>query len=195
MKSVLLSMSPYWWFLICEGFKKLEVRKTEPKSPDWDKQVFVYVTKDKTSFKDIPQEFRAKYEKVLGAVAGKFTCNDVEWVSIPYPAFQRELDKKYIELSCVRYYALHRYAWHDNLAFWDVSDVHSFDKPREFGEFIVPTKFGCCNEGKCKDCIYFDRGNGFNVEDDCNAPFCTDDYKPLRRPPQSWCYVEAVQHG
>lgn len=60
----------------------------------------------------------------------------------------------------------------------------------ELSEFIVPSKFGCVNDGKCKGCIYFGRGNGFNVDDDCNAPFCTDDYKPLRRPPQSWCYVE-----
>ena len=75
---------------------------------------------------------------------------------------------------------------------WHISDLKIYDDPKELSEFIVPTKFGCCNEGKCRGCVYFDRGHGFNVEDDCSAPFCTDDYNPLRRPPHSWCYVESV---
>ena len=78
---------------------------------------------------------------------------------------------------------------------WHITDLVIYDKPRGLGEFIVPSKIGCCNEGKCRGCKYLDRGNGFNIEDDCNAKFCTDEYKPLRRPPQSWCYVEEVNDG
>ena len=76
-----------------------------------------------------------------------------------------------------------------------ISDLVIYDKPRELSDFIVPSKTGCCNEGKCRGCKYLDRGNGYNIEDDCNAKFSTDDYKPLRRPPQSWCYVEVSENG
>lgn len=89
--------------------------------------------------------------------------------------------KKYIGYGFNTFYGLH------------ISDLKIYDEPKELSDFIVPSKSGCVNEGKCSGCIYFDKGNGFNIEDDCKAPFCTDEYKPLRRPPQSWCYVRELK--
>ena len=73
---------------------------------------------------------------------------------------------------------------------WHISELKIYDTPKALSEFIAPSEVGCCNEGKCRGCHYLDRGNGFNTEDDCTADFDTDNYKPLRKAPQSWCYVE-----
>jgi hypothetical protein len=49
----------------------------------------------------------------------------------------------------------------------------------------------------CKNCAWFDRGNGYNVEDDCNLAYKGADehksYKPIKRPFQSWGYVEELK--
>lgn len=46
----------------------------------------------------------------------------------------------------------------------------------------------------CHKCGWFERGNGYNVEDDCGLVYeymgSGKTLKPLFRPPQSWCYVE-----
>ena len=48
----------------------------------------------------------------------------------------------------------------------------------------------------CRKCAWFDAGNGYNVEADCNLAYKgirdKKTYKPIIRPPQSWCYVEEV---
>ncbi len=98
----------------------------------------------------------------------------------------------YIDSGCVPVEFLEAYAKGRPLYANFVKAPKRYDKPRELSEFIVPSKVGCCNEGECSGCKYFERGNGFSIEDDCNANFNTDEYKPLKRPPQSWCYVEEV---
>ena len=102
-----------------------------------------------------------------------------------------------VKTSCVSIEELRKYlgqGFHDFYA-WHISDLVIYDKPKELTDFIIPSKIGCCNDGKCSGCRWFDSGNGFDVEDDCHAPFCTDEYKPLKRPPQSWCYVEECEHN
>lgn len=74
---------------------------------------------------------------------------------------------------------------------WHISDLVIYDKPKKLTDFIRPSG-GCCNEGKCTGCKYLDKGNGYNVEDDCFADFDTDSYSIVTRPPQSWGYVEEL---
>lgn len=78
------------------------------------------------------------------------------------------------------------YAWH-------ISDLEIYDTPKELSEFLTE---GDCTCENCRKCIYFDRGNGYNVEDDCLLPYeyleTGKTLKPLFRPPQSWCYVEEL---
>lgn len=135
-----------------------------------------------------------------GKIIGEFICDEITYLgNISTDRWERllgsthEQHKKLVtENACLTEEELlgygGKYAWH-------ISNLVIYDKPRELGEFIVPSKIGCANEGKCRGCIYHDRGNGYNVEDDCYADFSTDDYKPLRKAPQSWCYAEEANHG
>lgn len=89
---------------------------------------------------------------------------------------------------------------------WHISDLVIYDKPKELSEFMVIDK------DMLKECPYRERicqnpeycnGNyllggyscnkvkepEFDDIDFCKGG-CSDVFKPLTRPPQSWCYVE-----
>lgn len=53
-RCVLLSLNPYWWQKIYDGFKNLEIRKTAPSGCTWPIRVLVYLT---TPRKEIVGEF------------------------------------------------------------------------------------------------------------------------------------------
>ena len=77
---------------------------------------------------------------------------------------------------------------------WHINDLVIYDKPKELSEFYVEGDCDCMN---CRNCAWFDRGNGYNVEDDCNLAYKGADehksYKPIKRPFQSWGYVEELK--
>ena len=65
-----------------------------------------------------------------------------------------------------------------------ISDLIIYDKPKELSEFYRE-----CEKPKCDDCPYLHFENTPNSYEG----WCTVDEKiPLKRPPQSWCYVEEV---
>lgn len=182
VKAVLISIQPKWCELIAAGKKTIEVRKTKPSIPTPFK-CYIYCTKD--FYRNGDGYFQGKY---CGKVIGEFVCDEITsgfWIA-PFTDYLQSQ-------SCLSYDEVCDYANGKPIFAWHISDLVIYDKPKELSEFIVPSKIGCCNEGKCRGCKWLDRGNGFNIEDDCFAPFDTDEYKPLRRPPQSWCYVEEVQ--
>ena len=189
MKSILIAIQPYWVFLIIaktmgweiDQEKTVEVRKSFPKDLNWNKKSIIYCSKNKQSFNRIPKKYQPLMEKFLGRIIGEFVCDKIEDM--------RDVAQ---EPTCISIDEWLKYTdGHKGIVWgWHISNLVIYDKPKELGEFIVPSKIGCCNEGKCRGCKYLDRGNSFNVEDDCSAKFCTDEYKPLRKAPQSWCYVE-----
>ncbi len=189
MKSVLMSIAPKWCELIANGEKTIDVRKTKPKI-ETPFKCYIYCTNVKNlslrEYVKIHSKTGGGVDNWSGKVIGEFVCDGIishcEMANADIAEQQGKIQRE----------DLFKYANGKELYGWHISDLKIYDVPKELSEFIVPTKFGCCNEGKCRGCVCFDRGNGFNVEDDCSAPFCTDDYKPLRRPPHSWCYVESV---
>ena len=58
MRKVLASLKPYYYYLVGEGIKTIEVRKNIPKASDWDNEVLFYMSKDVKSFAKIPKEFQ-----------------------------------------------------------------------------------------------------------------------------------------
>lgn len=196
MKKVLISIKPKWVFKICNKIgerdgkplyeKTVEVRKTKPKI-DVPFKCYIYCTKNGNSLiKDDISTTIDFIAKNGGKVIGEFVCN-----AIISHCEMANADIAEIQ-GCIKREKLLEYSNGKELFGWHISDLEIYDKPMELSEFIVPSKIGCCNEGKCRGCKYLDRGNGFNIEDDCNAKFNTDEYKPLRKAPQSWCYIEEV---
>lgn len=88
MKSVMISIKPYWVFLIIaktmgwniDKEKTVEVRKTYPRDDEWDKVGKIYCTKDKKSFNHIPKKYQPFMEKFLGKVIGEFVCDRIDTI-------------------------------------------------------------------------------------------------------------------
>lgn len=208
MKSVLISIRPMWCKLIANSEKTIEVRKSAPKI-ETPFKCYIYCTKEtranvfhlyinsgigRQKF-GITEHWRSGKEVVdvnphlpayrfssylaEGKVIGEFVCDNIECVDIPYPAFQAELDKQYIEQSCCSYWQLHRYFYHDNAYFWHISDLVIYDKPKELGSFW---KAGKCPYAAESGCTYEYHCFRAGQTQRCG--------ETLTRPPQSWCYVE-----
>lgn len=192
MKSVLISIQPKWCELIASGKKTLEVRKTRPKL-ETPFKCYVYCTLAGSNelFHDVLKGDvaawnRGNWADKKGNVIGEFVCDDIRCFDIPYPAFQKELDKTILEQSCCTYYALHRYAYHDALYGWHISDLKIYEKPKSLKGFRNPCREYEKDNPQCGSCDYYHSMGEYPAECGC------DGAKPMIRPPQSWCYVEEV---
>ncbi|MDE7438942.1 MAG: hypothetical protein K2N23_00270 [Clostridia bacterium] len=86
MKAVLISIQPYYVFLIIARLmgwnipqeKTVEVRKDYPKDNAWNKEVRIYCSKNSKSFKRIPKQYQPFMKKLLGKVIGEFVCDRID---------------------------------------------------------------------------------------------------------------------
>ncbi len=153
-----------------------------------------------------------------GKVIGEFVCDKIEKFDVPYPAWDKSYLKDILEKSCLTYNDLHSYIGSGNSGYgWHISDLKIYDYPIEFSDF----SYYCSSATKCKIAHYQKDDFGFydgwfcgdenTTEEDCpysDCPSCGgeyDDYedyaycrgkgrKPIKRPPQSWCYVEEIKN-
>ena len=178
MKSVLISIQPYWVFLIIARLmgwnipqeKTVEVRKDYPKASDWDRVTHIYCSKNRKSFNRIPKEYQPFMEKFLGKVIGEFVCDRLD---ATYPILIPNTDEALytnewvlgskVEDTCLTLKDISEYGKGKPLYGWHISDLKIYDKPKGLGEFFTRKVF--IN-------IYID--------------------KQITRPPQSWCYVEEL---
>lgn len=168
MKSVLRSIKPYWFYLICEGKKTIEVGKDCPKATDWNRTVELYCSKDMKSFNRIPKEYQEKYRKYLGRVGAKFICDYVkEYTSNERGWYCYDLE------TCLLCDEIAGYGKGKTLYGWHISDLHIYNEPKELSEF----KMGCkgCKERDTYHCKFHCYGE-----------------RPLTRPPQSYIHVKEL---
>lgn len=202
MKSVLISIQPYWVFLIIakamgwevEQYKNIEVRKNFPKAGDWNKLVEIYCSKDKKSFNRIPKEYQPLMQKFLCKVVGKWVCDKIYDIK---PYFDRpDLLTQYEcgwkhgkEFDCLSFSEMNSYLLEDNGYGWHISDLKIYDKPKELSEFYSAKWDMPCEHKKrgfnMDFCMAYENGSHFCKE-------CICDKKRLTQPPQSWCYVESL---
>lgn len=163
MRKVLASLKPYYYYLVGEGIKEIEVRKDMPKASDWNKEVLFYMSKDVKSFAKIPKDLQEKYRKHFGKVGLKFICDKIEKFVVGSLACD-DVEQK----ACISYREICDYFYgknYDNTVRigygWHISDLKIYDKPKELSEFFTPM-------GKRPSYM-------------------------IERPPQSWCYVEELE--
>ncbi len=187
MKSVLISIQPYWLFLIIaktmgwdiDKEKTIEVRKNYPKDENWDRKAKIYCSKNKQSFAKIPKEYQPLMEKFLGKVIGKFVCDTI----ITDRTFGH--DPIFNALSCMSDAEIASYCTENEMYGWHISDLKIYDTPKELGEFYTDS---CINfrTGECvsptNKCVYLIHNSQGDIQ-----PCITK----LKRPPQSWCYIES----
>lgn len=172
---ILASIKPYYYYLIAEGEKKIEVRKSALKNLPQD--IAFYMSKDEKSFAKIPKEFQEKYRKHFGKIGMRVVCDKVyEYTFSHYEAEYRVTHVEQ-EAMCLNQPELIRYGKGNTLYGWHISDLKIYDKPRELSEF----KISCNRKNLCYSCNRF-TGKPWDI---CN--------NTITRPPQSYMFVKKVE--
>lgn len=195
-KAVLISIRPQWCQKIASGEKTIEVRKTKPKL-ETPFKCYIYCTRDKhlafmqnqtginlIACMDVDAAIPVGGAIGNGKVIGEFTCDriykiDKDSTDFLFKAGGLSVYKQAAEEKCGLCVAmtddeLHGYLGHCQGYGWHISNLKIYDTPRELSEFQRATD-------PC---------------DSCHAEYtweCTDCKKfggDIKRPPQSWCYVD-----
>lgn len=182
---ILASLKPYYYYLIGEKKKDVEVRKSALK--DLPQDIVFYMSKDEKSFAKIPKEFQEKYRKHFGKIGMRVVCDRVyKWECknrleilesftiwrASYMFFVDDLEK-----ICLTYDDLWKYGKGKPLYGLHISDLKIYDEPKKLSEFCIPCKTNC---------------------EDCKKPLFYDCWKEkgkikvVTRPPQSYMFVEEV---
>lgn len=183
---VLASLKPYYYYLIGERKKTIEVRKSALKNLPQD--IVFYMSKDEKSFAKIPKEFQEKYRKHFGKVGLAIVCDKITRYNC-----DKNFDEYFIagyigaymplKEMCLTNKDLIEYGKGRPLYGWHISDLKIYDKPKKLSEFYRP----CSYSGICYSCNRF-RPNG--TPNDEPNDFCDGE---ITRPPQSWQYVEELE--
>lgn len=210
MKAILMSIRPEWCDLIIRGQKTIEVRKTRPKL-ETPFKVYIYCTKAPqqliTIFKDGEETMDGeihhgkpvfvKFNKLLPdsirgntqMVIGEFICDDIRRIGPEYCIVKEDIETA-IAGSCLSIKQVNEYAgWGIGMKYADMKDLYSwhisnlkiYNQPKDIMCFHRAVEE---NELWCKKCA-------IGKKKDVHCAFCYGlDGLRLRRPPQSWCYVE-----
>lgn len=166
MDAVLISISPKWCELIASGKKTIEVRKTAPKLKT-PFNCFVYCTKPRFEHEDFfVLDTGAERVRTFyggGKVIGEFVCDRV--FDIEY-----EEDEGYNDSytprgfsDCLSDEQFDGYLRGKNGYGWHISELVIYDEPKKLSEFT-----------------------GLRKTKFGYAPY------EIKRPPQSWMYVQEV---
>lgn len=188
-KAVLISIRPKWVEKIANGEKTIEVRKTRP-NLETPFKCYIYCTLPKYPHEDfIATDYPRPQFYGGGKVIGKFTCDriykiDKDSTDFLFKAGGLSVYKQAAEEKCGLCVAmtddeLHGYLGHCQGYGWHISDLLIYDQPRELTAF----QRACKNSWYCESCAMYWENNGT----------CGNKSLQIRRPPQSWCYVEAMK--
>ena len=209
-KAIMISIQPQWVEKILNGEKTIEIRKTIPKC-ELPCKVYIYMTKkrhffmanrkgeevwfgdglryDKTEIIKFPK-CDVQYWHLIGKVVAEFTLNKVDTYDWDIDFLNTKQNMYYIkngeaEKTCLTYEELCNYGKAKTLYGWHIDNLKIYDTPKELSEFGTY----CSGETwwKCDCCEYYSvDATEYETYEDC----CCNNIKPLKRPPQSWSYVE-----
>ena len=191
-KAVLISIRPQWFQKIASGEKTIEVRKTKPKM-ETPFKCYIYCTRDKhlafmqnqtgtnlIACMDVDAAIPVGGAIGNGKVIGDFTCDWIQSFDSAYSAWAYAVapsgsvmpmhETKALELcqkdGCLSDDDVLSYFGDEDWKayFWHISDLRIYDQPKGLDEF---TRL---------------RETKFGSEP-----------VTIKRPPQSWCYVDDLQ--
>ncbi len=211
-KGVMYSIQPYHCDNIAGLRKNLELRKRRPVlEPPF--VAYIYETKGKQTvvFEGCTVSFNGR-----GKVIGEFICDRIDEFEAEFcedgdkPDGCMEQIKKVVYIdeygekdydyitgnevdnpddcklcrdACLSYQKIRKYIGYGINTFYGIhiSQLKMYDKPKKLSEFIIEGECDCVG---CRYCGWVGYPN--------NIPTCEirNGYKPLKRAPQSWCYVE-----
>ena len=192
-KAVLISIRPKWCEKIARGEKTVEVRKTRPKL-ETPFKCYIYCTKAKERLIGILRDGDENYGETYHGktvfiktgegsicdmwgkrqkVIGEFTCDRIyELAPLNHAPDDVERQACLTREEIVQYLKGIGYGWH-------ISALLIYDHSRELTEF----RRACPNSWYCESCAMYWENNGT----------CGNESLYIKRPPRSWCYVEAME--
>lgn len=167
-KAVLISIRPEWVEKIANERKTIEVRKTKPylETPF---KCYIYCTQGNDA-----RRLRGSWGKVIG----EFICDRVETIKAatePYGIY--DVDDDFVAQTRLVDGALWDYGKGATLYGWHISNLKIYDSQKQLSAF----KGLCKIEVGCGECPYY------------NYTKMECDGRTIKRPPQSWCYVEELR--
>lgn len=194
-KAVLISIRPEWVEEIANDRKTIEVRKTKP-NLEMPFKCYIYCTNTRpflvwgdvfrgdwcTEFTRLSGYSRAKADKIWdvfnGNVAGEFVCDRIDTIiPAPEPYGIYDVDDDFVAQTRLVDGALWDYGKGATLYGWHISKLEIYDAPKPLSAF----KGLCKIEADCGCCPYYNY-----TKMDCDG-------RTIKRPPQSWCYVEELK--
>lgn len=189
MKAVLLSIRPNWCKLIWSGMKTVEVRKTLPKL-ETPFKVYIYCTGHDGWVMKLP---KAGVKKMDSRVIGEFTCDKIDKIVhvgtmmdiniLTLDGWYKPADAL-LQAACLTEAQAEKYLKGGDGYCWHISDLKIYDRPKSILDFhraVDKTELWC---EKCA--VGGKKGTA--------CAFCYGlDGLRIRRPPQSWCYVEELE--
>ena len=176
---ILASLKPYYYYLIGERKKTIEVRKSALKNLPQD--IVFYMSKDEKSFAKIPKEFQDKYRKHFGKVGLAIVCDKITRYNCD-KAFDEYFIAGYIgaymplKEMCLTNKDLIEYGKGRPLYGWHISDLKIYDKPKPIMQFYKPCPIKIKN---CPVCELYSTYTGCCMNN-------------IDRPPQSYMFVEEL---
>lgn len=183
-KAVLISIRPEWAEKILAGEKTLEVRKNRP-NMETPFKVYIYCTAGNLSYK----VNGGKVCNVSGGkmVVGEFVCDKITWLThigfsglpgIRLAAMKNgyTIDDSFdFPKSCLTTPKIEKYLGGKDGYAWHISKLEIYDTPKKLSKFLRPLEI--CIGKVCDEygCAYCENGGH------------------IKRPPQSWCYVEELK--
>lgn len=190
MKCVLASIKPRWWEKIAIHRKTDEIRKNAPNlQPPF--KCYIYQTQEMWGFPILRAlrlfDLVEKFEMGKGKVIGEFVCDKIEQVDAGN--ISRIERSSLVSTEEMWKYAKPKSMF--DLKAWHISDLKIYDKPKPLRRFHKPCPYklpdGTRMDVPCPCDKYtheFDEETGLIC--------CT---RRMKKPPQSWCYVEELQDG
>ena len=206
----MISIQPKWCELIASGKKTVEVRKTRPMI-ETPFKCYIYCTKAKEYFSlggglyatqdtlyrlptgevefgdgfELMGNWSEQYDEsnfLNGKVIGEFVCN---YISSFKAMGEVQALWNETQNTCISHDEIIKYANGKRLYYWHISDLVIYDKPKELSEFA--TFCEGLKPYQCDKCeySYTESNESIGTYHGCGC----DNLKPLKRPPQSWCYV------
>ena len=209
MKKIMLSVQPKWVAKILNGEKTIEIRKSCPlpikylkdyEAPNEPIEVYIYCTSHKSHTQSLAivysddthtkTEYECDYyipsdDKFIlnGKVVAKFKLYVAKHIIADLREWTQE-DANILTRACITLKELTDYT-NNRLNFWAwrIDELEIFDEVKELKDFYhleKPTQEDCSCCEWCDLC-----GNPNITQKECN----NKQVKPLKRPPQSWCYL------
>lgn len=183
-KAVLISIRPEWCQKIINGEKTIEIRKNKPKL-ELPFKCYIYCTDGRTLYRNDRREIRLAHKKythmpdhltiMSKSVIAEFICDRILPIEVQANGSIRDWNHFHLENSCVPYENVAGYIGNGKTGRgWCISDLKIYAEPLSIDHFRK-ADFNC-------------KRNGVDPKVCHSCYGCWD--CEIKRPPQSWCYVE-----